>query len=105
MHSKRGLWRPLLVLTAAVLIFTSLGSTLASVAGRDFSRCVQGCNAIRKSCDAIVTDDCRAMFPGTPNKPARDACIAAGKAVCLVDSDECKLMCQAIKNPPTFEEP
>src|SRR5262245_7108194 len=91
-----------LALFAALQPFSSLMQ--ADDAGREFSRCVQNCNDARKACDDLCVADCQAMFPGTPNKPQRDACIAACKADCLIEPDDCKLVCQNIKNPSP-EEP
>ncbi|HET9482229.1 MAG TPA: hypothetical protein VFP98_10785 [Candidatus Polarisedimenticolia bacterium] len=67
-----------------------------ATAGRNFSRCIQACNDIRRACDDRCATDCRDLFPNS--KPERDACIAACKAICLTESDDCKLVCQSIKD-------
>jgi len=79
------------------------GSSLAVLSGRDFTTCVKSCNAIRKTCDSLCKPNCWDLFPD--DKTQRDACIAACKAICLQESDECKLVCQEIKNPPSPEVP
>ena len=97
--------RGVLRLVGALALFAALqpfSSLLQAEGGREFSRCVQSCNDARKACDDLCVDDCRAMFPDS--KPQRDACIAACKAICLVESDDCKLVCQENRNP-TPEEP
>lgn len=91
-----------LVLVAAFQPFSSFMQ--ADEAGREFSRCVRACNDNRRACDDLCTVDCTAMFPGTPNKDARNACIAACKATCAAESNDCKLVCEAIQNPHV-EEP
>ena len=95
----------LLAVTAAVWLFQPIGTSLVrGAAGRDFSRCIQACNETRRACDLRCKDDCTALYPGTPNKPQRDACIAACKSLCLVVSDDCKAICAGTE-PPTGEEP
>jgi hypothetical protein len=93
------------VFILTIMGMSSVGLAVGVVAGRDFSRCVRSCNSTRLACFNGCTDDCRDLYPGTPNKPQRDACILASKDVCEVESDDCKLACQAIKPPPTEECP
>ena len=71
--------------------------------GRDFSQCVQACNAARLACNDRAIALCQEMFPN--DETARDACKAAGKAECSVESDDCKLVCKAIKDGETPENP
>ena len=95
----------LLAVTAAVLLFQPIGTSLVlGLSGRDFSRCVQACNDTRRACDDRCATDCAALYPGTPNKPQRDACIAACKSICLTQSDDCKAVC-ATGVSPGGEEP
>ena len=101
----RNLRRPIarILLVLAVLMTVQFAvEAWAIVAGRDFSRCVRSCNATRKVCDDYCSIDCKALYS---TKPERDACIAACKAICLQESDECKMICQQIKNPPSPECP
>ena len=86
-------------LLAAVAVFAMLGAyadDLGAVAGRDFSRCIQQCNDVRRACDGNCKDECQLLFPN--DSSARDACVAACKSVCAAASDECKLVCQEIKD-------
>jgi hypothetical protein len=96
--------RLLAIFTLAVIAVTSVGLAVGVVAGRDFSRCVRSCNATRLACFDGCNADCGALYPGTPNKPARDACIFDCKNVCESVSDDCKLVCQAQKQTPPAPE-
>lgn len=81
---------------AIVAVLGSVAGPLAVSAGRDFSRCVQQCNEVRKACDGRCREVCLEMFPD--DKSARDACTMACKADCLSESDECKDTCLERKN-------
>ena len=95
----------LLAMVAAVWVFQPIGTSLVrGEAGRDYSRCIQACNDTRRACYDRCTTDCTALYPGTPNKPQRDACIAACKNICEVQSDDCKTVC-ATGVSPGGEEP
>jgi hypothetical protein len=96
-----------LLAVVALLALTQLpgDSVVGGVAGRDFARCIHSCNAVKTACNNQCSADCSALYPGTPNKTLRNACIDACRATCLANDDECKLMCQAVKNPPTTEAP
>lgn len=100
----RGVVRVLGVLALAAL-FQPMITDMASAddAGRKFSRCIIGCNETRRNCDDGCATQCRDLFPN--DKPARDACIASCKAGCLEQSDDCKLVCQQIKEPPCPTDP
>ena len=89
-------------LFALIVLLLPLPPTLASSAGREFSRCVQNCNEVRKACDSRCKADCAEMFPD--DKTQRDSCTAACKAMCAAESDDCKQVCLEIKNG-TPEEP
>jgi len=102
---SRGVIRLLGVLAVVAVCAPLTTSWVTGAAGRDFSRCIHQCNDVKSACNIRCSDDCFAMFPGTPNKPQRDACIASCKAICLSQSDDCKLECQSIKNPPSPTEP
>lgn len=81
----------------------SSGLLAAGTAGRDFSRCIQTCNATRKVCADNCQTDCRELYPN--DKKLRDACVSACKTLCNDESDQCKMICQGIKPPPTEEQP
>jgi hypothetical protein len=81
---------------ALMAMIQPLPPTLASSAGREFSRCVQACNEGRRACDERCKTECAELFPDS--KTQRDACIAACKTVCSVESEDCKQVCQSIKN-------
>ncbi|HZI92653.1 MAG TPA: hypothetical protein VFE84_00290 [Patescibacteria group bacterium] len=101
---SRGVLRVLGVLAFVALVTPVTASwVMSSTAGRDFSRCIHTCNDTKAACNTRCSDDCFAMFPS--NKPQRDACIASCKAICLTQSDDCKLVCQQIKNNPCPTEP
>lgn len=94
----------LLAVVAAVWLFQPIGTSLVrGDAGRDYPRCIQACNDTRGVCDQRCKDDCGALYPGTPNKPQRDACILACKDICNAQSDDCKLICAG--GGGTTEEP
>jgi hypothetical protein len=84
-----------------VLLLSQFG-TIQAEAGRDFPRCVQSCNETRTACKAQCEVDCAALFPPGVEQ---DACNFDCDANCIDNSQECKAICQNIKNPPTFEEP
>src|SRR5262245_15416107 len=100
---SRGVVRVLGVLALVALVTPVGTSWVSGAAGREFSRCIHACNDIKSICNNRCSDDCFAQFPNS--KPQRDACIAACKSICLTASDDCKLECQAIKNPPCPSEP
>ena len=89
---------------ALAALLAPLSVALGSNAGRDYPRCIQACNATRKACDTRCSDDCFALYPGTPNRALRDACIASCKSLCGTQSDDCKDVCRGTE-PPTGEEP
>lgn len=93
-----------LLAVVALLALTQLpgDSVVGGVAGRAFSRCIHSCNAVKNQCNFQCSEDCKALYN---TKQERDACISACRATCLSNDDECKLMCQAVKNPPTTEAP
>ena len=92
---SRGVMRLVGVLALVALLTPAAVSVAAGAAGREFSRCVQACNDARRACGDRCSDDCRELFP--TNSAQRNACIAACKAICDGQSDECKLVCLAIK--------
>ena len=106
--SSRGVMR-LLAGVVAVGLCLPVGTSLAKAdAGRDFPRCIHACNEARRACDDRCTTDCTALYPGTPNKALRDACILACKDICNSQSDDCKLVCKTgepCPSPPCTGEP
>ncbi len=88
----------------AILVLGQMGGAAAGVAGRDFSRCIHTCNEVREPCLDRCRPDCREAFPG-PLREERAACEDACEAFCVNQSQECKVVCQAVKDPPTVEEP
>lgn len=102
---SRGVLR-LLAIVVAVGLSVPVGTSLVSgAAGRDYPRCIHACNDARRACDDRCTTDCTALYPGSANKPLRDACIASCKAVCGHQSDDCKLACKVVPPPPSGQEP
>lgn len=102
---SRGVLRLFGVVALVVLLAPVVTTLVDAAAGRDFPRCIQQCNFIRGACNDRCSTDCTALFPGSANKPARDACIADCKAGCVDESNDCKLVCKAIKDGETIEEP
>jgi len=100
---SKGVVRLLGALALVALVTPAGTSWVTGASGREFNRCIHACNDIKSSCNNGCSDQCFADFPN--NKPQRDACIAACRAICLVQSDDCKLECQAIHNPPSPTEP
>ena len=86
----------------AILALGQTGSPVAGVAGRDFSRCVQACNTARESCVDRCEPVCRQL---SPQGEERLACEEACEDFCVNQSKECKVVCKAIKKPPSPEEP
>ena len=88
-------------LALALLALGQFG-TIQAGAGRDFSRCVQSCNETRSSCKIQCSVDCDLLFPaGSDRKACKNACAD----MCIENSQECKVICQNIKNPPSEPEP
>ena len=70
--------------------------------GRDFPRCVQSCNETRTACKTQCDTDCAAIYPAGAEQ---DACNSSCDSLCISNSQECKGVCQNIKNPPSEQEP
>jgi len=102
-ESMKSIGKLLAVFAFIATALAAGGSVIGSCTGRDFARCVQGCNAARKACVERCKDDCLPIYPSS--KTLREACVTACKAVCIEESGTCKDECQAIKNPPTQECP
>ena len=86
------------------LVLLALGQfgTTQADSGRDFPRCVQSCNETRTACKAQCDTDCGLLHaPGVE----LDACVSECNQVCIDNSQECKSVCQNIKNPPSPDEP
>jgi hypothetical protein len=75
----------------------------ADSTGRDYGRCNKACNDSRKACEQRCTSTCSELFPG--GGASFDACKAECVAGCRAERDDCKLVCDNIKNPPSPEEP
>ena len=100
-RAKRGLSLLVAGVGLTLLVLTQFG-TIRADAGRDFPRCVQSCNETRTACKAQCDVDCGILFPpGTE----QDACVSDCSSTCISNSQECKSVCQNIKNPPSPEEP
>lgn len=91
--------RWLAVFALTCLVFWN--PTLAG-SGRDFSRCVQSCNEIRKACHDNCSTDCKSMFP---KGSGRNDCVAQCKHLCVLESQTCKDICKANKDGVTPETP
>ena len=100
---KRGSGRLFAIMAVAALVFSQSGSLWAESTGRQFAGCIQTCNDTKAQCNAGCKPTCNAMFPDSPAE--RGACKTECKDVCDVESDDCKLVCQNIKSPPSPEAP
>jgi len=100
---NRGFGLLVIGLAVAVLVVSQVGSTVAQSAGREFSRCILSCNETRQACGRTCRDDCQALYPD--DEMMKDACVVECKDTCDYNSDECKQICQNIKDPPSPEEP
>ena len=95
--------RFLLAVAVAALLVAPFSRPLEASAGRDYSRCINGCNAVRQACTSRCSDTCRDLFPN--DVAARNACLDECKGTCLQEDKECKDRCQAIKNGVSPTEP
>ena len=76
---------------------------IASVVGRNFSRCIYTCNAARKACNQQCVADCKGLFPNDPIQ--RDSCQSPCVQTCVTNEHDCKVACQAIKNGQSPSQP
>lgn len=81
------------------------GYVIGSCTGRDFARCIQGCNATRKACVDQCRDDCLDLYTTPNTKSLREVCVVACRNICVDQSIDCKSHCQEVRNPPTEECP
>ena len=95
--------RFMLAVAIGTLLVVPLSIPLADTSGRDYSRCISSCNAIRQACTGRCAADCQALFPN--DSIARSACVAQCKDNCVAEDKECKDRCQAIKNGVCPSEP
>ena len=94
----------LLAVVAAVWLFQPIGASLVrGAAGRDYPRCIQACNEIRKACDSRCVSECTELYPGSANQTLRDACVVSCKSICVAESSDCKDVCRGTGG--TNEEP
>lgn len=88
-------------LVFVALLAVQAGSPLAE-AGRDFPRCIHSCNETRAACTDSCAVNCAELFP---KGEERRACESSCDDICISNSQECKQICQNIKDPPSPEEP
>ncbi|HZI93745.1 MAG TPA: hypothetical protein VFE84_05850 [Patescibacteria group bacterium] len=80
------------------------GSTvIANDVGRNFSRCVNACDAARKACSQQCVADCKGMFPNDPVQ--RGSCQSQCVQTCVTNERDCKVVCLAIKNGQSPSQP
>jgi hypothetical protein len=100
----RNLRKNTALLGIVVLFVAVSGVSMASVAGRNFSRCINTCNDADQACKAACNDDCHALCNNVTS--CVTPCISNCKqTTCVPTMNECKLMCQAIKNGGSPTEP
>ena len=100
---SKGVIRLLAVLAFVAVVMPATSTWVIGSAGRDYSRCIHACNAIRQACTDRCKSDCAALYP--TNSPDYLACYNACNAVCTTESGDCKNICQQIKNNPSPTEP
>ena len=95
--------RFILAVAIGAFLVVPMSISLADTAGRDYSRCINSCNAVKQACTGRCADDCAILFPN--DSVARNACVAQCKDICFLEDKECKDRCQAIKNGVCPSEP
>ena len=100
-RSLKSVALPLAVL-AIVGLFVSM-SPIEATSGRDHSRCTRSCNAAERLCKDPCYETCSEMYPG--DNDAIGACTGECDRACRDAKHECKIVCNAIKDPTTPEEP
>ena len=78
-------------------------SHIEAASGRDHSRCTRSCNSVERLCKDPCFETCTEMFPG--DDVAIGACTGECNAACRDVKHECKIVCNALKDPTTPEEP
>ena len=101
-RAKRGLTLVVAGVGLAALLLIQFGTIEAGVAGRDFGRCVVSCQGVKQSCNGQCNSDCKAIFP---EGQEREDCIGDCHLGCEDNGLECEVMCKAIRDAPTPEEP
>ena len=100
----RNMRKNVAVLGVVVLFLAVAGVAMGSTAGRNFQRCIQTCNTADQACKVSCNDDCHALCNNETT--CTNACITNCKTTtCVPTMNECKLMCQAIKNGGSPTEP
>ena len=101
----RNMKKNVAVLGVIVFFVVVAGMAVATASGgRVYSSCIHTCNAAKSACNVACSADCKALCNNVTS--CSDPCILNCKATtCLPTLDECKLMCQSIKNPPSPTEP
>jgi hypothetical protein len=91
------------VLALAAVVHTTSLTLAPAAAGRDYPRCVQTCNELRRSCEGRCDVDCNDMFPD--DRTARQACLSTCKGQCGDEASDCKLVCLQDKKDNSPIEP
>lgn len=99
---SRGVIRSAVIVAYVALVQPFATLNLADPT-KDFPLCIQACNDARKACDNKCKDDCDILFPG--GGAAFNACVASCKAICNTQSDDCKRICQEIRDGGTPPQP
>ena len=76
---------------------------VANDVGRNFSRCINACDATRRACNQQCGADCKGMFPNDPVQ--RGSCQSQCVQTCVTTEHDCKVVCQAIKNGQSPNQP
>lgn len=100
----RNLRKHTMVLGVVAIFMAVTSVSLAIVAGRDYSRCIQSCNTADQVCKAACVDDCKALCNNVTS--CTNPCVTNCKSTtCVPTMDECKAMCKSIKNGGSPTEP
>ena len=91
------------ILGASVLVALLVPMPVVVLADDDdgdgSSRCILACHVARARCLIRCVVDCYELFPGSSNRPSRNACIATCKAECTATFDQCKQSCPSEPSP------
>jgi hypothetical protein len=68
-------------------------------AGRDYARCIVGCNQARRECRQECKSTCRELFPGRDNRDERRACRQECRTSCGEQRQACRADCESLKPP------
>lgn len=82
----------------AVILSGSVAAlALGQPAGRNFARCIQSVNEIRRMCETRCETECPSIAATDPS--LLDACLHACHAACVELEQETRKLCKTIEEP------